>query len=153
MSNRRKARHARRPLADSGKSLLMIGQGFYHLPASLADLEEWRRAAVAAAPGPAEAACMSALADMMADAIITGNSAYDDADIDHLVIIHWPDGTATVQHAASMAVEAGTTVAEVWDGIDGLVKAGALVRCKSGDDPGSCGDGGYRAVMPGEATS
>ncbi len=148
MSNRRKTRRPGRPIPTSGKSLLVIGDGYYQLPASLADLEEWRQAVAAVAPGPAEAAIANALADVMADAIVTGNGVVDDADIDHMVILHWPDGNSIVLHAASLAAREGITEAQVWETLDCLVTSGALVRCKRGDHDGSCGDGGYRATIP-----
>ena len=149
MSNRktqRPARHVPRTPPIGGKSLLVTGLGFFHLPASLDDLEEWRQATVATAPDQEVSDVMNWLGGSMAEAITTGHGAYDDADIGRLVIVHFDDDT-TVMAAGRIAAEAGITEAEVWDSIGHMVAAGWLVPCKPGDAY-DCRDGGYRAVVP-----
>lgn len=136
MSNRKRAR--RRAVPISGRSLLVLGEGYVHLPASLADLEQWRQGG-----GPA----IGALADLMADAIMTGRGTVADSDIDGMVVIHWPDGRASVRHVRDYAQRGRITEAEFWQSVAELADAGILVPCARD----GCRDGGYRAnVSPEE---
>lgn len=132
MSNRRRAR--RRAVPISGRSLLVLGEGYVHLPASLADLEQFRQSG-----GPA----IGALADLMADAMVSGVGTIPDTDIDGMVIIHWPDGRASVRHVRDYARHCRVTEAEFWESLGELADAGILVPCA--DD--GCDDGGHRATV------
>ena len=133
MSRNRK-RPRPRTVPVSGRSLLVLGEGYIHLPASLADLEQWRQGVGRIA---------DALADEMADAIATGRGSVADADIDGMVIIHWPDGRASVRHARDYARHSRVTEAEIWQALGELADTGLLIPCADG----GCRDGGYRAAV------
>ena len=148
MSKKRKTR-TRGPIPSSGKSLLIPGLGYFRLPDTAGDLEDWRQAWHNALGDSDALAAGDAITDAMRDAITTGHGTVDDADIPGLIIFHRPDGTDTVAHIRDIARDAHSTEAAAWESIDELVSAGVLTPCADEDSDNGCADGGYRMTVPG----
>ena len=154
MSNKRKTRtQAGRPVPSSGKHLLIPGLGYFRLPATLGDLDDWRQGYRNAIGDSEHLAGMDAMADVIAHAITTGESVVDDTDIDGMIIIHRPDGTDVIAHVREVAEIIGGTEATAWESIDELVSAGILTPCADDDSDNGCADGGYRMTGTGTEAS
>lgn len=141
MSNKRKIQT--RPVQFSGKSVLILGLGYFKLPNTIDALEDWQQACRSAMRG-SENTLVDSITDAMRDAITTGEGAFDDADIDGVIIIHLPDGGNIVAHVRDIARGTGVTEAAAWEAIDNGVTVGLLTPCADDDSDNGCSDGGYR---------
>jgi len=128
--------------------LLLPGLGYFRLPDTAGDLEDWRQGWHNALGDSDTVAAGNAITDAMRAAITTGRGTVDDADIPGLIIFHRPDGTDTVAHIRDIARDAHSTEAAAWESIDRLADAGYLTPCVDDDSEDGCPDGGYRMTVP-----
>ena len=154
MSNRRKTRQGiGRPLSPqrsdvpaprSGRSLLVVGDGYYSLPAAVEDVEAWRRSLRARHGNGDPAAVIDALAEMMITGITTGRGVVRDDEIENMIVVHWPGGADSVLHIDDLCRDVGLPRAAVRHAMDQLDRANVLLPCSGF----GCHDGGWRSAVP-----
>jgi hypothetical protein len=154
VSNRRKIRqdinkprspqHRNVPASRSGRSLLVVGDGYYSLPAAVEDVEAWRRSLRARHGSGEPAAVIDALAEMMITGITTGRGVVSDDEIENMIVVHWPAGTDSVLHIDDLCRDVGLSRAAVRRAMDQLDEANVLLPCSGF----GCHDGGWRSTVP-----
>src|SRR5260221_4792245 len=124
------------------RGVLITGFGWVRLPESPGHLETWRTQVTSGLPESEYLGVYAALADVIADAMLTGQGVVSESDLPHM---HWPDRGDQVLDAREIAAAQHMTERAVRRQLTALCRRGVLTRCRDDDSEESCGDGGDKA--------
>src|SRR5258708_29926892 len=127
------------------RGVLITGFGWVRLPESPGHLETWRTQVTSGLPESEYLGVYAALADVIADAMLTGQGVVSESDLPHM---HWPDRGDQVLDAREIAAAQHMTERAVRRQLTALCRRGVLTRCRDDDSEESCGDRGWRPAEP-----